>query len=92
MAKAPSPPCTRRNISQFLENIHARWSRMPGAAPAVTPNIHPNRRDGAYPASAVAQAGWHMADASCPIAEGTWESACWSAWSAVHAAEHGAGR
>ena len=72
---------------QFLEHIHARWGRVPGAAPAVTPNIHPTRRDGGYPASAVAQAGWHMADASCPIAEGTWDSACWSAWSAVHAVE-----
>lgn len=72
---------------QFLEHIHTRWKRMQGAADAVTPNIHPSGRDGVYPASAVAQAGWHMADASCPIADGTWESSCWSAWSAVHAAE-----
>jgi acetoin utilization deacetylase AcuC-like enzyme len=28
-----------------------------------------------------------MADASCPIAESSWESACWSAWSSVEAAD-----
>ena len=35
----------------------------------------------------MAQAGWHMIDASAPVSADTWESAKWSAWSAVHAAE-----
>jgi acetoin utilization deacetylase AcuC-like enzyme len=52
----------------------------------VIPNIHPDRRDVGYPRSVVAQAGYHMSDASAPIAEGSWESILWSAWSAVHAA------
>ena len=70
----------------FLQHAHTRWSRIEGAAEAVTPNIHPTRRDGPYPASVVAQAGWHMADASCPIGAETWESAYWSAQAAVAAA------
>jgi acetoin utilization deacetylase AcuC-like enzyme len=71
---------------KFLEHAHERWMRIDGAAEAVTPNIHPDSRDVGYPASVVAQAGYHMADASAPIAAGTWNSACWSAWTAVHAA------
>lgn len=70
----------------FLEHSFKRWSYIEGAAPAVTPNIHPVSRDGEYPASVVAQAGYHMADASCPISAETWQCALWSAWSAVHAA------
>lgn len=72
---------------QFLANIHTRWRRIPDASEEVIPNIHPDRRDFSYPASAVGQAGYHMADTSCPISAHTWESACWSAWSAVTAAD-----
>jgi acetoin utilization deacetylase AcuC-like enzyme len=70
----------------FLERAWERWSRISNAASAVTPNIHPDRRDCGYPASVVAQAGYHMADASAPLAAGSWDSMLWSAWSAVHAA------
>ena len=72
---------------EFLENIYPRWQRIDGASEEVIPNIHPLARDGRYPASAVGQAGYHMADTSCPISAETWESACWSAWSAVDAAD-----
>ena len=72
---------------EFLENIYPRWQRIEGASQEVIPNIHPLARDGRYPASAVGQAGYHMADTSCPISAETWESACWSAWSAVDAAD-----
>ena len=71
----------------FLKNAYTRWSRIPGAASEVTPNIHPTNRDCLYPASVVAQAGYHMADASAPIGADTWESALASAWSAIHASE-----
>ena len=40
-----------------------------------------------YPASAAGQAGYHMADTACSISADTWASACWSAWSAVEAAD-----
>lgn len=72
---------------EFLQNIYTRWQRIDGASAEVIPNIHPLARDGAYPASAVGQAGYHMADTACPISAETWDSACWSAWSAVAAVE-----
>lgn len=72
---------------EFLENIFERWQRIEGASAEVVPNIHPLGRDSGYPASAVGQAGYHMADTSCPISAETWGSARWSAWSAVAAAE-----
>jgi acetoin utilization deacetylase AcuC-like enzyme len=71
----------------FLENAYTRWKRIDGASPAVTPNIHPVSRNNAYPDSVVAQAGWHMMDIGCPVAEHTYESALWSAATAVHAAD-----
>ncbi|MBZ9676840.1 histone deacetylase family protein [Mesorhizobium sp. ES1-1] len=71
----------------FLEHIFTRWQRIEGASAEVIPNIHPIARNGSYPASAVGQAGYHMADTACPISSDTWQSALWSAWSAVGAAE-----
>ena len=71
----------------FLQHIYPRWRRIDGASEEVIPNIHPIARNGSYPASAVGQAGYHMADTSCPISAETWESSCWSAWSAVAAVE-----
>jgi acetoin utilization deacetylase AcuC-like enzyme len=72
---------------QFLQNIFRRWGYIEGASAEVIPNVHPDRRDGAYPASAVGQAGFHLADTSCPIAAETWRSALASAHSAVHGAQ-----
>jgi acetoin utilization deacetylase AcuC-like enzyme len=71
----------------FLRTIHARWSRIEGAAPEVIPNIHPASRADSYPKSAIGQAGWHQADTACPISEHTWESAYWSAQSAITGAD-----
>lgn len=71
----------------FLQTVHARWSRIEGAADEVIPNIHPDRRGANYPKSVLGQAGYHQADTACPIAAGTWEAAYWSAQSALSAAE-----
>ncbi|MGP6088393.1 histone deacetylase family protein [Antarctobacter jejuensis] len=71
----------------FLENIYTRWRRIDGAGEEVIPNIHPASRTDGYPKSAVGQAGYHQADTACPIAEGTWEAAYWSAQSAVAGAD-----
>jgi acetoin utilization deacetylase AcuC-like enzyme len=68
---------------EFLQTIHARWLRIPGASDEVIPNIHPDRRTASYPKSAAGMAGWHQADTACPIAAGTWEAAYWSAQSAL---------
>jgi acetoin utilization deacetylase AcuC-like enzyme len=71
---------------EFLQNIFRRWQLIEGASDEVIPNIHPLARDGRYPASAVGQAGYHMADTACPISAETFDSACWSAFCAVAAA------
>jgi acetoin utilization deacetylase AcuC-like enzyme len=70
----------------FLQNIHRRWQYIEGAAPYALPNIHPDGRDGGYPASAVGQLGFHVYDGSCPVAGETCDSARWSANAAMHAA------
>ena len=75
----------------FLQTIHARWSRIEGPAPEVIPNIHPANRTDSYPKSAIGQAGYHQADTACPIAEHTWESAYWSAQTAITGADLVAG-
>jgi acetoin utilization deacetylase AcuC-like enzyme len=72
---------------QFLRSIHARWQRIPGASAEVIPNIHPDRRRAGYPKSAVGQAGYHQADTACPISADTWDSAYWSAQTAIAAAD-----
>lgn len=71
----------------FLENIHTRWKRIDGAGEEVIPNIHPANRTDSYPKSAVGQAGFHQADTACPIAEGTWEAAYWSAQCVITGAD-----
>jgi acetoin utilization deacetylase AcuC-like enzyme len=70
----------------YLENIFLRWSRIEGGSAEVVPGIHPDRRDGGYPASAVGQAGWHHCDSASPVSADTWGSALWSAHSAAYAA------
>ncbi|WP_420395180.1 histone deacetylase family protein [Nioella sp.] len=71
----------------FLRHIYPRWQRIDGAGEEVIPNIHPANRTDGYPKSAVGQAGYHQADTACPIAEGTWEAAYWSAQSAIAGAD-----
>ncbi|MDU9004928.1 histone deacetylase family protein [Sedimentitalea todarodis] len=71
----------------FLETIHTRWKRIDGAGEEVIPNIHPANRSDSYPKSAVGQAGFHQADTACPIADGTWEAAYWSAQTAIAGAD-----
>jgi acetoin utilization deacetylase AcuC-like enzyme len=72
---------------EFLQHIFERWQRIEGASAEVIPNIHPIARGGSRPGSAVGQAGYHMADTSCPVSAETYDSSRWSAWTAVAAAE-----
>lgn len=71
----------------FLQTIYTRWQRIDGAGDEVIPNIHPANRTDSYPRSAVGQAGYHQADTACPIGEGTWEAAYWSAQAAITGAD-----
>ena len=70
----------------FLKHIFERWQRIPDASEEVVPNIHPDTRNVGYPRSAVGQVGYHVMDTSCPISKDTFDSARWSANTAVHAA------
>lgn len=70
----------------FLATIAARWRTLPDAGEEVVPNVHPDRRSGAYPRSPVGQAGFHMADTACPIGAESWPAICASANTAVDAA------
>jgi len=71
----------------FLKTIYTRWQRIEGAGAEVIPNVHPANRTDSYPKSAVGQAGYHQADTACPIAEGTFEAAYWSAQTAIAGAD-----
>lgn len=71
----------------FLSRIYERWRRIEGAADEVIPNVHPDSRKAGYPRSAIGQAGFHQADTACPIAKDTWDSAYWSAQSAITGAK-----
>ncbi len=53
----------------------------------MIPNVHSDRRTASYPRSAIDQAGFHQADTACPIAAHIFESAYWSAHSAVKGAD-----
>ena len=70
----------------YLQHIHERWRRIDGASEEVIANVHPDRRDGGYPRSAVGQAGYHSADTACPIGPETWGAAVASASSAIRGA------
>ncbi len=84
---APAAAVHTPEYLTYLQTIYGRWQRIEGASEEVIPNIHPNGRSGAYPASAVGHAGYHMADTSCPINAETWGSALRSAHTATHAAD-----
>ncbi|MEM7745381.1 MAG: histone deacetylase family protein [Pseudomonadota bacterium] len=78
---------------RFLAEIHDRWSEIPGAAPEVIPNMHLDRRLGGYPTAPAGLAGYHQADAACPIGAGTWagaQASAATATAAAHAVRDGA--
>ncbi|WP_404380563.1 histone deacetylase family protein [Caenispirillum salinarum] len=70
----------------FLETAFARWSALPDAAPVVIPNVHRGPDMLSYPSSVVGQAGFHMSDTACPIADGTWRATVAASDCAVAAA------
>lgn len=75
---------------RFLQSAHRQWKQVPEDwGDEVVSNIHvrhPNALRGV-----LAQAGYYLADGSCPIGEGTWQGVYASAQSAIAAAQHVAG-
>ena len=84
---APIAAVHTTDYLRFLETIHERWSALPSAGPEVVPNIHPDGRSLVYPTHPAGLAGYHQADTACPIGPHTWQSASWSAQSAIAAAD-----
>ncbi len=70
----------------FLRTIWDVWQTLPGAGGDVRPNVHPPRRDGAYPLAPVGRAGFHLGDQACPVLRDTWPTVRASAHAAVAAA------
>jgi acetoin utilization deacetylase AcuC-like enzyme len=70
----------------FLEEAQRAWRALSDAGPEVVANVHPQRHAATYPRSIVGRAGWHMADAACPIGPRTCEAAMASADVVVTAA------
>jgi acetoin utilization deacetylase AcuC-like enzyme len=71
----------------FLEAASPAWRQLAGAGPEVVANIHPQRHAATYPGSLVGRAGWHMADAACPIGPATFTAAVASAEVALTGAD-----
>src|SRR5699024_1240772 len=71
---------------RFLESAHRRCMELPGDwGDEAMLNIFvrsPNHMQGI-----LAEAARYLADGSCPVGEGTWEAAYWSAQTAVSAAQ-----
>ena len=74
----------------FLDHAFAAWQALPGAGPEVVANVHPPAGEAValrYPDSLVGRAGWHMADAACPIGPHSAEAARRAADTALAAAD-----
>lgn len=86
--RAPLAAVHSLDYLRFLETAWEDWRRLPAAGPEVVANVH--RAPGppsTYPDSVVGRAGWHMADAACPIGPESWTAARRSADCALAAAE-----
>ena len=72
---------------EYLRTAHDEWMALPDPkASEVVANIHPARNPAGYPTGIVGRAGWHSADAACPIGPDTYKAALASANSALSAA------
>lgn len=93
--KAKEPPACEtaaleavhsRRFLDFLETGWNEWQKLPDAGPEVVPNTHPQKAQASYPRGIVGRAGWHMADASCPVGPESWRATRRAADCAVAAA------
>ena len=71
----------------FLQHAYEDWQLLGDGAPEIVPNVHPQRVSATYPRAIVGRAGWHMADAACPIGPHTFKAALSASDTAVTAAE-----
>ena len=69
----------------FLSSVHRRWKAAGEANDEVVPNIHPGRHMASPSGNLVGQVGYFTTDLSSPIGAQTWDAACDSANTALHA-------
>ncbi|WP_439594801.1 histone deacetylase family protein [Falsiroseomonas sp.] len=102
LAPTTPPPAPRAALEavhpaaylDFLRDVHAAWSALPGAGPEVVANIHPTpemlAQGAPVPQGLVGKVGWYTADAGCPIGPHTWQASIGAAACALAAAEEAA--
>jgi len=84
--RAPIEKVHDAGYLEFLETCHKRWREVPDDwGDEVMSNVF--LRAGTKPRGLLAEAGWYLADGSCPVGEHTWRAAYWSAQSALSAAD-----
>jgi len=82
---APIAAVHGANYLAFLETAHREWKRMPEDwGDEVISNIYVYENNPLR--GVLAQAARYLADGSCPVGAHTWQSAYWSAQSAIAAA------
>jgi acetoin utilization deacetylase AcuC-like enzyme len=70
----------------FLRNGLDTWRRATGVAGPMVPSFHPFGEASVYPDSIVGRCGFHVADTTSPISDGSWRAILRSAHAAHHAA------
>ena len=70
----------------FLRNGLDEWRRATGVAGPMVPSFHPLGDAQVYPDSIVGRCGFHVADTTSPVSDGSWRAILRSAHAAHHAA------
>lgn len=70
----------------FLRNGLDAWRRATGVAGPMVPSFHPFGDASVYPDSIVGRCGFHVADTTSPVSDGSWRAILRSAHAAHHAA------
>jgi acetoin utilization deacetylase AcuC-like enzyme len=70
----------------FLRNGLDVWRRATGVTGPMVPSFHPFGEANVYPGSIVGRCGFHVADTTSPISDGSWRAILRSAHAAHHAA------
>jgi acetoin utilization deacetylase AcuC-like enzyme len=79
-------PVHSRRYIEFLQHGLADWRRATGSAGPMAPTFHPFGHASVYPESIVGRCGFHMADSTAPVSDGSWQAILRSAHAAHHAA------
>ncbi|MEM0922540.1 MAG: histone deacetylase family protein [Pseudomonadota bacterium] len=71
----------------FHQTARAEWEAAISAPGPAVPNYHTSRRLSRPPLGIVGKLGYYATDTACPVTEGSWDAAYWSAQTAIEGAE-----